>query len=203
MGGCTLHNRLKQYLHLASNTARPKLTQELQSVVSPLVDDFIVATTVQSVVQVNAEVLIHHQLPHFYPFLSHNWNTAWHTLPKIPKNKNTLKCLVVWKKSIANWILLQGTVSLLTNYHQWRNRLKPTLFLHHSAREHRCTAEKLDWPHLRGLRGVRVCGGYTKGSLTLSGRLSKKWVVSLSENHALVWLDLLGIKWSFDKTFNG
>lgn len=26
-------------------------------------------------------------------------------------------------------------------------------------------------------------------------------MVSVSENHALVWLDLLGIKWSFDKAF--
>lgn len=45
-------------------------------------------------------------------------------------------------------------------------------------------------------------GGLTLKGLSLSSwQVVKKGVVSISENHALVWLALLGTRGSFDKAF--
>ncbi|MEQ2309351.1 hypothetical protein AMECASPLE_037719 [Ameca splendens] len=69
----TLHNRLIEDMqHLAANTERPNLPQEVQSALSLLVDGFTVASPFQSVVQVNTDIFI---LLHHLHFFSHNGNT--------------------------------------------------------------------------------------------------------------------------------
>ncbi|MEQ2252035.1 hypothetical protein ILYODFUR_017480 [Ilyodon furcidens] len=69
----TLHNRLIEDMqHLAANTERPQLPQEVQNVLSLLVDGFTVAPPLQSVVQVNTKVFI---LLHHLHFSSHYGNS--------------------------------------------------------------------------------------------------------------------------------
>ncbi|MED6287778.1 hypothetical protein CHARACLAT_019686 [Characodon lateralis] len=68
----TLHKRpIEDMQHLAANTKGPKL-QEVQSALSLDGDGFIVASPLQSVVQVNSKVFILHDR-HFF---SHDGNSV-------------------------------------------------------------------------------------------------------------------------------
>ncbi|MED6249671.1 hypothetical protein ATANTOWER_017866, partial [Ataeniobius toweri] len=68
----TLHNRIKEDMHLAANTEGPKLPQEVRCALFLLIDGFTVASPLQSV-QVNTEILI---LLHHLNFMSYDGNSV-------------------------------------------------------------------------------------------------------------------------------
>ncbi|MEQ2219876.1 hypothetical protein XENOCAPTIV_026638 [Xenoophorus captivus] len=76
--------------HLAANTKGPKLSQEVQSALSLLVDGFTVASPLQSVVQVNTEIFI---LLHHLHFFSHDGNSVW-PIPVSLKIYDHLLCFI-------------------------------------------------------------------------------------------------------------
>lgn len=93
------------------------------------------------------------------------------------------------------WLML---IPLATNWHLWGNPPKPSS-LHHSSNAHTHTYTPRKWIDL-----IHWAWGATLKGLSLyPWQTVKKRVVSISENHALVWLALWGSKWSFDKAFNG
>lgn len=83
------------------------------------------------------------------------------------------------------WLML---MPLVTNWHLWGNpptHTPPFITPHmHTYSVH---TQEMDWPHSQGLRGYTL-----KGLSLFFWQIVKKQVFSISENHALVWIPLLG-----------